>query len=502
MKADYNTPFGSFFFEKETSEKALSFYFPETDLFSSKQLIPLLLLAHLQSFTGDIVLIIHSKPNTIHFYKGNIIKIVSNSQKSFFGEILVEHGLSLTDDVKQVLNDKSSNKRIGEKLLEKELLSPHMLDFILKEQMKIRLSEFMSEKDFSLKILTKKKESFKKIEVEFNKTDFMDWLADSIQTQLKPDFWKSFYWNIKDYKLSPLSAFKFFSVSQKSFFREYNLFFKSLDKNKKIADLTKAEDSAKFLYFGLLVKSIYLKKASVEENTLEPLKALIDKIISSENIGQFLTELNQPLDRQKIKSNYKNIARQIHPDLLPKNIDESLKKNSEKALNKLTKAYRDLLKQNEEDDSSDLVTIMESYKKGIDLIKQNSYNEAFELFSKMKDHDQAPSNTDLYILWADIKRDDSNLRDKKNKVKATNIQQQIHKYPIHLRTSYLFWFVKGLFYYKCREYQKAKELFEKALLIENRFSAARMELLLVKQKLKEKNKKNSNSFLSFFKKSG
>ena len=466
-----------FFFEKNTLKEPLSFYFPEVNSFSSKQLIPLLLLAHLKAFTGDIILVIDSKPNTIHFYEGNIIKIISSSQKSFFGEILVEHGLSLTDDVKQVLSDKKSNKRIGEKLLEKELLSPQMLDFVLKEQMKIRLSEFMSHPSFELKFLRKKSEAFEKIEIEFNKTDFMDWLADSIQTELKTDFWKNFYFDIKDYKLNQLSILNFFSVSQKSFFNKYNEFFKSLDTNKKIAELIKNYNgySIKLLYFGLLIKSIYLKKLSSEQKVLEQFKTMNHKILSSseEDIVNLLVPPDSAIDLKEVKENYKDLTRQVHPDFLPEESDETLKKESEKALKKLTEIYTKLLKKSEEDQgfsknpSSDLVYVMDAYKQGIDLIQQASYSKAFELLSKIKDHSQAPSDIELYILWAHLK-DHPDLIGK-NRQKGLSFQKQINNYPIHLRTSYLFWFVKGLFYYKCREYNKAQELFKKALFIESSF---------------------------------
>ena len=497
----------SFFFEKDILEEPLSFYFPETDFFPAKQLIPLLLLAHFKAFTGDIILVINSKPNSIHFYKGNIIKIISSSQKSFFGEILVEHGLSLTDDVKQVLSDKTSNKRIGEKLLEKELLSPQMLDFVLKEQMKIRLSEFMSHPSFQLKFLPQKLESFEKIEIEFNKTDFMDWLADSIQTELKTDFWKSFYFDLKDYKLSRLSLLNFFSVSQKSFFSKYNEFFKSLDANKKIAELIKNYngDSIKLLYFGLLIKSIYLKKPSNEQKVLEQFKTMNRRILSGseEDISSLLASPDSAIDLKELKENYKDLTRQIHPDFLPKESDETLKKDSEKSLKKLTEIYKKLLKKSKEDQgppkktSSDLVYVMNTYKQGIDLIQQTSYSEAFEMLSKIKDHSQAPSDIELYILWANLKVHPDLIG--KNRKKGLNFQKQINKYPIHLRTSYLFWFVKGLFYYKCGEYNKAQELFKKTLFIESSFSPAKLELLFVKKKIKEENK--PGSFLSFFKKS-
>jgi len=493
-----------FFFRTNHFEKPLKSYFQDTDTMASEKLIPLVFISHLQSFTGDIVLKIKSKPNSIHFYKGHIIQIVSKSQRSFFGEILVEHGLSLSDDVIEVLNDTKSKKRIGEKLLEKELLSPYMLDFVLKEQMKIRLSEFMSEGTFGLKIIPREPESFKTIEVEFNKTDFVDWLVDSIQTHLDSDFWKNFYSEIKDDKVSPHTPFNLFSLSQKSFFKQYNNFFRSLNKNKKITELIKnnKEDNLKFLYFGWLVQSLHFKKTPFAVKALEPIEKLIQDILSSKDILNFLTDSHDSMDLKQIKLNYKNLVKQIHPDFLPKESSQTLRENGEKALDLVTRAYKKILKQNEDNEPSDLIRVMEDYKKGIALIDEHSYSEAFDLLSKIKDHKQAPSSIKLYLLWAELKKEEDDLLIKNNRQKGASFQNQINQYPIHLRTSYLFWFVKGIFYYKCKEYEKAKELFEKTISIESRFVAAKRELLLVKQKIKnvKKAENKGNSLFSFFKK--
>ena len=497
-----------FFFEKGIPEKPISFYFPDTKSFKSSQLIPLLFSAHLKAFTGDIILEINSKKNFIHFYKGNIIRIVSSSQKSFFGEILVEHGLSLTENVQEILNDKNNKKRIGERLLEKELLSPHMLDFILKEQIKIRLSEFMSYPELQLILIQKKTENFEKIEIEFNKTDFIDWLVDSIQTELKPDFWKSFYFDVKPYQLSQLSPLNTFSVSQKPFFNQYNKFFKSLDTKKRLNQLILdyKDESIKFLFFGLLIKSIYLKKLSKAKQALEDFKKHSHQILSSTE-NEILNLLGHPhpaLQLIDIKKNYKDMISRLHPDTLPEGSNDEMKQMSEESLEKVTLIYKKLLKTFQKDantlahSSQDLIHVMNAYQKGIDLIQNSSYTEAHSVFSEIKDHSQAPSNTCLYILWAFLKKENLDLTTK-DRVEGTKIQKEINSYPIHLRTSYLFWFVKGLFYYRCKEYERARELFKKSLFIESSFSPAKLELLLVKQKLKKETKKNS--LFSFLKKS-
>ena len=120
----------------------MGFYLSQNKTFDSKDLIFSIFLAHLKKFSGEFKITTDNKTETlIRFYNGHIIKLTSNSEISFFGALLVEHGLSLKEDIEALLENKQSNKLIGELLVEKELLSPHMLNFMLKEQVKIRLSE-------------------------------------------------------------------------------------------------------------------------------------------------------------------------------------------------------------------------------------------------------------------------------------------------------------------------------------------------------------------------
>ena len=492
------------FFEK-TVHHPLSFYFPNSDAFPSKKIIPLIFSAHLKSFTGDFVLDIDSQTNYIHFYKGKIIKIVSRSKNSFFGEILVEHGLSLTEDIKLILNDKNNKKRIGEKLIEKGLLSPNMLDFILKEQIKIRLSEFMSQPVFKLNIIQKNSEDYNKIEFNFNKIEFMDWLADSIQTELKDDFWNRFYSDFKSCQISKLSLLNAFSINQKNFFSHYNKFFKAFDSAKTISQITEdyKKDSIKLIYFGLLTKSIYLKKPDKNQASRK-LKNLINDILSKSDkeLFNWLSGNQSSFTVNQVKQNYKNIILQIHSDFQSKNTMPEIKNKVEQALQKITSAYQNLLKQIQENPSIkqiDLVKIMNDYKKGIDLIEKEQYTQALQILSQIKDYKQTPQTIQLYLLWIDLKR--TSFESNKDRKTGMKIHKQINACPIHLRTSYLYWFIKGLFYLNCKKYEQARELFQKTLFVQSSFAPAKIELLKVKQKINEQNRNNRKSFFSFLKKS-
>ena len=499
-------------FEKNTLSKPLNFYFSETEFLDSKELVSLVFCAHLKQFTGDLEIQIDGSINSIHFFKGKIIRVVSNSKKTFLGELLVEHGLSLQEDIEFLLEKKDSNKRIGELLVEKELLSPHMLNFILKEQVKIRLSEFMSHSGFKLQIKEKKAVDFmSQAEIDFNNSDFIEWLADSAQTELSDQFLNHFYFQIENSLLYKSSQINIASIYQKKYLKKYNKFFKTLKESLSIEAVLKGAESRSsilnLLYFGLLTKSIYLKQGDKNYLDNKVLESFLDGILSKrkQNLFEVFSLPNQA-DIIQIERKYRQIAQKIHPDSLHEDLKPAIKKKAEQAFLAVTESYsvlKDKCKRKEyeaEKNKSQFLTVIEKYEKGILKIKEEKFEEAHTIFLKIEQDSHAPSNTVLYTLWAKMKQKKVNLS--KDRVEAVRIKKIIDTCSISLRTSALFWFVKGLFCFQTSQYEKAKQLFNKTLFVQKDFIPAKKELINIRAKLSKLNKqlKHKKSF-RFFKKS-
>ncbi|MCZ0933143.1 MAG: response regulator, partial [Oligoflexia bacterium] len=420
--SDHNAnPFIESLFEKNIPLKPLNFYFAEGESFDSKQLIPIVFFAHLKQFTGELKIQMDSNANSIHFFKGRIMKIVSNSKKSFLGELLVEHGLSLQEDIELLLEKKDTNKRIGEQLVEKELLSPHMLNFILKEQVKIRLSEFMSHPVFKLTVKEKQEMNMmSKAEIDFNDLDFIEWLADSAQTELSAKFLNSFYLQIQNSLVYKSSQLNVASIYQKKFLKKYNKFFKYLKEGLSIEDIIqqlKSRQSAlSLVYFGLLTKSVYLKQG--DKNYLEDkaLESFLDDILSRQSQNAFqVFSLAESASVDEINKRYKQMIRKIHLDSLPKNISPVIKEKAEQAVLALTESYENLKDESKrkqyiaDKNKGQFLTVIDQYEKGLLKIKEEDYKTAQAVFLKIKDHSQAPGNTTLYLLWAQMKQSDFDL---------------------------------------------------------------------------------------------
>lgn len=503
----------SSFFEKGCPSQPLNFYLSQNKTFNSKDLIFSVFLAHVKKFTGKFQITVNNKTETlIQFYNGHIIKLTSNSKTSFFGALLVEHGLSLQEDIEALLENKKSNKLIGELLVEKELLSPHMLNFMLKEQVKIRLSEIMSYPSFKLTILEKPFENNIALNIDFDETDFIEWLADSVQTELTEEVFNDFYTNIKFCLIHKSSQINKAVISQKHFLQDYNSLFKNLKEGAPVKDIiNNSRDtyrSLQLLYFGLLTKSICLRDQKEASMDLQKIELLLDSIIEKDSEDLFAL-LNLPWDAssQEAEKNYKQLIQKIHPDLAPSDTNDQLREKFQKAFRKITKSYSTLKNEKKRKEyvrqkkEENFVTVINKYEEGITHIKQGDYKSGLKVLLQIANHKHAPSNTFLYVLWAKLKSSSEDLAEQREK--AIKIKKAIDFCPISLRTSPLFWCVKGLFYAQTKHYEKAEEFFNKSLAVQKDFMEAKRELILIRQILKKEQAKDKKGLFDFlFKKLG
>lgn len=503
------------FFEKSPPSHSLNLYFPFDQTFDSKELIPCVFLAHLKQFNGEIEAIADNNEDKIliQFNNGNIVRLTSNSKKSFFGTLLVEHGLSIQEDIEIFLENKNSNKMIGEKLVDEGLLNPYMLNLMLKEQIKVRLSEIMSHPSLKLNIKEKALENNNEIPyLEFNESDFIEWLSDSVQTELKDDFLNCFYTEIKSDTIEKSSKINKAVVYQREFVQKYNSLFQELNTNSTVESFVSKSNNKnqtlQLLYFGLLTKSLYLKNKNPSAKNFEKIDMFLDNIIQKYPEDLFaVLKLPWNASPADIEKNYKQLILKIHPDSLPPDTPQNIKEKIEKTFHIVTQSYETLKNEEKRKEyirvhkEENFITVMDKYEEGLTQIKNGNFQKGLESLSQIANHKHSPSNLILYILWSKLKMAGDSLQN--NRKEAATIRKIVDSCPISLRTSTLFWYVKGLFCMYTAQYERAEELFQKSLTVQKDFLEAKKELIIVKQKIKKnKVKAQKNIFNFIFKKSG
>lgn len=497
------------FFSTSTPSKNFESYFLDNVTFDTQEIALILLLAHQCKFTGILeILLSNGEENIIEINEGSISKILSPDSESYFGDLLVEYNIALEEDIQQILEDKTSNEPIGQKLLEQELLNPHMLNLILREQIKIRLTQIMSHRSFSAKITATEFENNLTMDLNFNRSDLLEWVIDSLKTKIKPSFLKNFYEKNKFNTLNISSNVKEAFLTNKNFIKKYNEFFKTITPNTSLEELVQkyskdVSEILQFIYFAVITKSVYFTNSTENEKDIQKLEKIINFILNKEQNNLFqILDLPWKASIEEVSKKYKSFAKILHTDNLPNNTPKNLIKKSEEAFIKIKDSYKLLsnTKQREnyfkEQEADVFLKVIDIYNQAISEIKFKNYKQALELLKRIENNDNKPKDIVLYMAWAKI---NLLVKDTKIREQLGSIKREIDSCPLDVRMSPLFWFVNGIYYKKIKNYDKSLMFLNKAIKAQKNFREAFEERTLVIKEIREMEKSaKSTSMLSKF----
>ncbi|PIS11641.1 MAG: hypothetical protein COT73_02875 [Bdellovibrio sp. CG10_big_fil_rev_8_21_14_0_10_47_8] len=140
----------------------------------------------------------------ISFSQGKIVAVDITDQETQLGTLLLESGYIHPDDLKEGLNITSS-KRLGEKLISNNLLSPHAFNIALANQMSIRLSRTIVDAALKVNFVTTDVElTHPHIDSDALSIFLHDWIASKISVK----WLKAHYMQWGDYSLAKSSTFQ------------------------------------------------------------------------------------------------------------------------------------------------------------------------------------------------------------------------------------------------------------------------------------------------------
>ena len=475
--------------------KPSSFNIPKDRTFYGYEWIEILFKAYKSRFEG--VLTVHTDTKeivVIEFKNGTTIKVSSTHKESYFGALLVKHGLILKKDLLNILNDKDTDTPMGQKLIQSGLLSPHLVNLMLKEQIKIRMSQFLSSLSFTLDACPKPIESSEEL-VAFSESDLMEWAIDCIKTKFTDHWLKSFFDKNKNNYIHPVKGIK--SSFNHPFIKGYRTLFDKIHQSATLNDivgklsLTSTENLSKkmktehyrkilgMIYFGIVTQSLKIRSIEKIKKKSKKLEQLADTILQSDPNNLFMMlGLPEKASVAEVEASYKKIAKFMHPDRYPPSISEELKQKCQKAFIKVSESHETLTNEEKRDlylkkMSDDLfINIISLYEEGLSALYSGNYKLAVRLFSRINDKPKAPSNTLLYMIWAQIKANPTAM---KRQSFAGDIKTQINSIPMEERVSYMFWFINGLYCSYTGNYERSISLFKKALQLKKDFKEAKTE---------------------------
>lgn len=119
----------------------------------------------------------------ISFAEGDIVGVDIADKSTYLGKLLIESGFLLREDLDDALNIKST-KKLGERLIQGNLVSPHGFDIVLSNQMSIRLSRTIVDQNVKVNFVpTDVEKTSPSISRELFENFLHDWVASKITTE-------------------------------------------------------------------------------------------------------------------------------------------------------------------------------------------------------------------------------------------------------------------------------------------------------------------------------
>lgn len=434
----------------------------------------------------------------IAFSNGCIVAVDVEDKSTYIGELLIQSGYVSPSDIQKALQSKN-NQRLGQRLISSNLMSPHALDLTMIEQMNVRLSKTISEKNVKL--------NFSASEVELTQPHIdsellLNYLHDWIASKLPVNWLKNLYVMWAGHQIIPGAHLKPEHPCMKMHLvQNLDGIYEKLNKKTTLSELLSVQqynESAlyKALHFLVTKGLIYFSRNVSFENIDEHFDYLTNLKSQIKNKTDFemlealgLTQYNDAaaaaseietlLGQEPIKKEAKNFA--VWYELYNK-ISTAINSLNPQAKIELKKA----IEKNEAENRIKANQLLDESKKDLMLSQFQSalvkLKEAGKLSGTLFQYN-------IYIAWARL---GMNMQ-KRDKAVIKEIEFDLMQIPADERYDYLYPYVMGLYHKATSDYLNAKKSFDKALAMDSSFLAAKRELSLIEQMIK-KNRKNDNIF--------
>lgn len=433
----------------------------------------------------------------VYISKGRVISVLSNDTNSYWGALLLEKNLITPEELKVNLSKSiSDKKKIGTRLIEANLISPHIVDLISLEQARIRIGRMINDTRYSFNFTdfnVSQTDSMHRCHSEYMSNKFLsEW------TYLKTpiEFLRQTYILYLQHKVIKSSNYKnrneILSVPYVS--HDAELLNNISERDCLLSELLSSKDNQeiyRLIHYLVVTDVITFKRNNSVENFESRIEVLnkFKKDIEKQNYFQIMgVNEGKDFDEYSLKSSYISLTKSFHPDRLvdaPKN----LKMISNEIFNIISEAYNTLLNpEKREQYESNIESAKADIKLSLDnllsdaKVKLKNYKatEAYDLLQQAVKLQKPSTETKLYLLWAKIAKADNEIKQED----IMDILETLNRIPVEDRNTALYYFVKGLLQKKIGDYDLSELNFKKAILFDDKFIIARSELKKV-DKLKK-----------------
>ena len=422
----------------------------------------------------------------VGFLEGHIVQVNIKNEASLLGILLVEQGYLDRADLNDILDSKTSNKKIGQALVDANLVSPHAINIVLKEQLIWRLKRLVADSQMELNFVNSDVVSPIATITESDQEVF---LSDTIENTIHGEWLKTHYLHLSQNLISinPSEA-------------------KALNNARLLPFISRVYPSIEaHLNRGTTLEELLANNQQIEVNILKAIHYFnilgivqIKDVLKSTNLShklQRLQKLHNELDKKNyferlgvsrsakdsdIKKAYFDLAKVLHPDKLNSSTPEKVISLSEKVFEKIQVAYDTLKKSDRKENYLKELEVGQAEKLlqgdqhldiGRTFLLKGQYSQAKLELSKAREFNPDSPEIKVLSIWTDIK-----LSKNITENFCMEIEKKLNQIPLESRDTAAYYHTRGLYCSIIDDKEKARKYFQTALNMDQTFINSRREL--------------------------
>lgn len=423
----------------------------------------------------------------ISFSQGNIVAVDIVDQQTYLGKLLIESGFILPEDLQGIIEVKSQ-KRIGERLIQAQVLSPHGFNIVLINQMSIRLSRTITDSQITVNFVEADVEmASPNIDSEALLKFLHDWIAGKISYQ----WLKTHYLQWATHSLECSHSFSETNPAlQMPLVEKLPNFLKVITSGRSLNQIVDEnifpeEPFLKALHFLLTKGLVVISEGVVNKSAGSDVGSVLRKFslqLSGKNkveVFSLMAQItNVPAeDTESVYNEFLQMLGEATQVAEPAEVATNrrqLQQIAKEAYEFASSGSRERLKEDLAKNELEMKLRANSqFEDAQNSLQRGQYAVAIQLLQKGLAVDPSHLHGKIYLAWAKLGLNEASGGSKAN---LREIEMDLMQVSPEEKFDALYSLVMGLFYRASGDISAAKKAFEKAVNMDSTLIVARREL--------------------------
>lgn len=423
----------------------------------------------------------------VGFQKGNIVQVNQKDSKSYFGILMVENGFISQQDLDETMKQAGKTKKVGERLVEANVLSPHAISIVMAEQQGIRLSKTIAETSVKINFI----ESDELREDAFtDRSAFIEILNEWMLSKISLDWLKSYYmpWARYNVKVGPEFEAQHLLFSMPVFKRTpkiLDLLVEKASLEQALMDTTYPEAHFYASLHALVVtRVIRFGEVTATQGDYAAQKKRLTRIFTDLEKQNFFERLGvSPKAKDaEIKRTYHDLAKILHPDKVPVDAPDEIRDLTKKCFGFISAAYETLsdpakkaeyILELEKGRADSILEAEQLTQNARQLLKKGDYKKARDTMTEVVALCPPTTEARLLFMWSKLK---AASKDQTSTI-VEQIKEELGQIPPEDRHNPIYYFVKGLQLKLSGDAEGAKKNLAHSVSLDPEFIDAKREMM-------------------------